>query len=85
MKSADFRCYTSQTQATAQTKSVTAGSTIGFTVDDPTGIYHAGVRYYLLSSLADCSCDSYRLSTFTWPKHLDPQLPLMDLEMFGSR
>jgi hypothetical protein len=41
VKSADFRCYTSETGATASTISVAAGSTIGFTANGP--MYHAGV------------------------------------------
>ncbi|THU86952.1 glycoside hydrolase family 61 protein A [Dendrothele bispora CBS 962.96] len=41
--SPDFRCYTSETQATAQTINVAAGSQLGIAVNDPTGIYHPGV------------------------------------------
>ncbi|KAK7472005.1 hypothetical protein VKT23_000112 [Stygiomarasmius scandens] len=41
--SAAFRCYTSETQATAQTIQVAAGSQLGIATTDPTGIYHPGV------------------------------------------
>ena len=41
VKSADFRCYTSQTGATASTFTVAAGSTVGFKSDQP--MYHNGV------------------------------------------
>ncbi|PPQ86655.1 hypothetical protein CVT25_006839 [Psilocybe cyanescens] len=41
VSSQDIRCYTSETRATAQTATVTAGSQIGFRADEP--IYHAGV------------------------------------------
>ncbi|KAH9478437.1 putative endo-beta-1,4-glucanase D [Psilocybe cubensis] len=39
--SADFRCYTSETHATASTATVAAGSTIGIGADQP--VYHPGV------------------------------------------
>ncbi|KAH9478438.1 Endo-beta-1,4-glucanase D [Psilocybe cubensis] len=39
--SADFRCYTSQTQATASTATVAAGSQIGIQADQ--SMYHPGV------------------------------------------
>lgn len=41
MKSADFRCYTSETKATAQTINVAAGSQLGIAANG--NIYHAGV------------------------------------------
>jgi hypothetical protein len=44
VNSADFRCYTSETQASAETIGVTAGSTLGIYVNDQgQGIYHQGV------------------------------------------
>ncbi|KAF9009978.1 glycoside hydrolase family 61 protein [Cyathus striatus] len=39
--SADFRCYTSQTSATAQTATIAAGSTLGINSDG--NMYHPGV------------------------------------------
>ncbi|THU86950.1 glycoside hydrolase family 61 protein A [Dendrothele bispora CBS 962.96] len=41
--SAAFRCYTEETQATAQTIQVAAGSDLGIAVSDAQGIYHPGV------------------------------------------
>ncbi|KAF8056925.1 glycoside hydrolase family 61 protein [Lyophyllum atratum] len=41
VKSADFRCYTSETQATASTVNVAAGSQLG--IKSNGNIYHAGV------------------------------------------
>ncbi|KAJ7152036.1 glycosyl hydrolase family 61-domain-containing protein [Mycena filopes] len=42
--STDIRCYTSLESGTASTATVTAGSTVGFTVvGNPSSLYHAGV------------------------------------------
>ena len=48
----NLRCYTSETNATAETAAVTAGSTVGFRVDPIIG--HFGVRCYLVGQ---CRCD----------------------------
>ena len=50
--SINLRCYTSETNATAETATVTAGSTVGFRVDPIIG--HFGVRRYLVGQ---CRCD----------------------------
>lgn len=47
VRSADFRCYTSETQATAATVSVAAGSTLGFQTDG--SIYHPSVTNVYLA------------------------------------
>lgn len=46
--SSDVRCYDSAESDTSSTLSVTAGSTIGFTVSgNPANLYHPGVRTFI--------------------------------------
>lgn len=85
VKSADFRCYTSATGATATTINVAAGSQLGIQSND--NIYHAGVR---LLHRADNhivqSCLLHRLSIFTWHGHPTETLQLSTVTaMSGSR
>ncbi|KAF9450608.1 lytic polysaccharide monooxygenase [Macrolepiota fuliginosa MF-IS2] len=52
--SADFRCYTSETGATASTATVAAGSTIGLQANGP--MYHNGViNVYMAKAPSDVS------------------------------
>ncbi|KAF9051865.1 glycoside hydrolase family 61 protein, partial [Panaeolus papilionaceus] len=54
VNSADFRCYTSQTGASAQTIDVAAGSTLGIASNG--NIYHAGVvNVYMAKAPGDVS------------------------------
>lgn len=81
--SEDFRCYTSETDATASTVTVAAGSVLGIECDIT--IYHPGVSSdcHIRTSLLNISFT--RLSMYTWRK--PPAMPhlLTALEMCGSR
>lgn len=85
VKSADFRCYTSQTGATATTVGVTAGSSVGFRADD--NIYHAGVRLSIAnvssSIIVDCLA---RLSMSSWlAPAAEARQHSAEMETYGSR
>ncbi|EJD52914.1 hypothetical protein AURDEDRAFT_133767 [Auricularia subglabra TFB-10046 SS5] len=54
VKSADIRCYTSETGATAQTLTVAAGSTLTYASGDGT-IYHPGVLNVYMAKVANAS------------------------------
>lgn len=63
--SADFRCYDSETQATAQTISVAAGSPLGIMSDGT--IYHPGVvNVYMAKAPSDV--DSFAGDGTVWFK-----------------
>ncbi|KAK7462931.1 hypothetical protein VKT23_007511 [Stygiomarasmius scandens] len=54
--SPDFRCYDSETGATAETIQVAAGSELGIVCNSPEGIYHQGVvNVYMAKAPEDVS------------------------------
>ncbi|PPQ65355.1 hypothetical protein CVT26_000070 [Gymnopilus dilepis] len=64
--SADFRCYTSQTNAQASTATVTAGSTIGIQADQ--AIYHPGVINVYMAKAPNNNVASWDGSGTVWFK-----------------
>ncbi|PPQ67211.1 hypothetical protein CVT26_007284 [Gymnopilus dilepis] len=66
VNSTDFRCYTSQTNAVAQTASVAAGSSIGIMADGP--IYHPGVINVYMAKAPNNNVASWDGSGSVWFK-----------------
>ncbi|RPD70645.1 glycoside hydrolase family 61 protein A [Lentinus tigrinus ALCF2SS1-7] len=67
VKSADFRCYTSETQATATTATVAAGSQLGIWADQ--AVYHPGVvNVYMAKAPSGTDVASWDGSGNVWFK-----------------
>jgi hypothetical protein len=66
VNSADFRCYTSQTQATAQTVSVAAGSSLGIMTDGT--IYHPSVTNVYMAKAPNGNASTFAGDGAVWFK-----------------